>query len=139
MNTSVELKEEISFDEFKAWMNGLVRGKGSVLPSIEDWKVIKKMMDKVVPDIEQVYRHTPIYAPETPFEYQKYPQTPMEPWCVDSTTIPSYGGSGPSTLTNISLGSASYGGSGPLTTNELKLKINPGTELKVSQIAPKSK
>ncbi len=139
MNTSVELKEEISFDEFKAWMNGLVRGKGSVLPSIEDWKVIKKMMDKVVPDIEQVYRHTPIYAPETPFEYQKYPQTPMEPWCVDSTSIPSYGGygTGQCTTTGTSLGSTAYGA--PLTTSDLKLKINPGAELKVSQIAPKSK
>ncbi len=129
MNTNVELKEEISFDEFKAWMNGLVRGKGTVLPSIDDWRVIKQMMDKVVPDVEHIYQHTPIYTPPTPVEYQKYPQTP---WCVDSTSIPSYGGYG----TGTSLGSTSYGA--PLTNSELKLSINPGSELAVSQIAPKS-
>ncbi len=91
MNSTVELKEEITFDEFKAWMMGLVRGKGSKLPNIDDWRIIKTMMDKVVPDKETIIQHTPIYThPPAPTWEQpnKYP-TPG-PWCGDKINTGSW-------------------------------------------------
>jgi len=135
MNTSVELKDEITFDEFKAWMNGLVRGKGSQLPNIDDWRMIKKMMDKVVPDVEKIIQHTPIYAPPVTPSYEKYPQTPMSPWCEPQFT-PTYGsgtGYGFNT-TDISCGSTAYGA--PLTTKQLSIT---NSSLKVSQTPGKVK
>lgn len=49
---NTENKEEISFNEFKAWLTGLIRGKRGQLPDVEDWKQIKVMMDKVAPEVE---------------------------------------------------------------------------------------
>ena len=43
----LESQETITFGEFRAWLTGLIRGKHGVLPDLEDWKMIKKMMDKV--------------------------------------------------------------------------------------------
>jgi len=65
MNSSVELKEEITFDEFKAWMNGLLRGTGKSCPGAEDWRAIYKMMDKVVPDQVEVPQYQPQFVPYT--------------------------------------------------------------------------
>lgn len=140
MNTTTELKEEISFDEFKAWMNGLVRGKGSVLPSLEDWRMIKKMMDKVVPDKEQIIQHTPIYTqPYTQPGTFPYPATP---WCgtTDQHTKPlgssgnygSYGCYGgvsesPVMQTSFSLTDTTYApnaGISNLTVTDTKLKVS---------------
>ncbi len=116
MNSAVELKVEISFDEFKAWMNGLLRGKGSQLPNIDDWRVIKNMMDKVVPDTETIVQHTPIYTnpPIHPTweEPQKYPSVP---WC-DTT----YGGT--PKISNI----GGYGGYGCYGASNLKITESPG-------------
>lgn len=71
MNSSVELKEEITFDEFKAWMNGLLRGTGKNCPGAEDWRAIYKMMDKVVPDKEEQTQYPPVFAPYS---------APEQPW-----------------------------------------------------------
>lgn len=130
MNTNVELKEEISFDEFKAWMNGLVRGRGQALPSLEDWRVIKQMMDKVVPDKETIIQHTPIYTPEP---YEKY-QQPLTPWC-DTQHVPSYGsytGNGTYGSTKLTTSSG-----GPIPTSNLT--ITGSNNLKVSQSPGKVK
>lgn len=43
-------KETITFLEFKAWLTGLVIGKKGALPDLEDWKKIKKELDKVEPE-----------------------------------------------------------------------------------------
>lgn len=40
-------KETITFKEFKHWITGLIQGKGGALPDLDDWEMIKKMMDKV--------------------------------------------------------------------------------------------
>lgn len=61
---NVELKEDITFDEFKAWLTGLIRGKGGALPDLDDWRNIKEMIDKVVPEKEIV--NIPIPAPADP-------------------------------------------------------------------------
>jgi hypothetical protein len=42
-----EEEEKITFKEFKAWLVGLIRGKRGAIPDLQDWKQIKKMMDKV--------------------------------------------------------------------------------------------
>ena len=63
----VEDKESISVSEFKAWLVGLIRGKSGQLPNIEDWKEIKKMLDKVE---EKSIFDTPI--PNYPI-YPTYP------------------------------------------------------------------
>ena len=42
-----ENKDKITFNEFQAWLTGLIRGKGGSLPDVDDWKAIKSMMDKV--------------------------------------------------------------------------------------------
>lgn len=43
----IEEKNTITIAEFKAWLMGLIRGKNGSLPDIEDWKVIKEMLDRV--------------------------------------------------------------------------------------------
>ncbi len=40
-------RKGITFDEFKAWVNQLIVDKKGALPDLNDWKEIKKMMDKV--------------------------------------------------------------------------------------------
>jgi len=74
MNSSVELKNEITFDEFKAWMNGLLRGTGKRCPDVDDWNVIYKMMDKVVPDKEEQITFQPYSVPSETVEWFQPPQ-----------------------------------------------------------------
>ena len=80
-----ESQETITFDEFRAWMTGLIQGKRGALPDIEDWKMIKKMMDKVVPEKEFINIPQPIdpgIAPQPPF----YPSAPpYVPWASPTT------------------------------------------------------
>jgi len=54
MNTNIEQKAEISLDEYKAWLAGLLRGKGKALPNLADWNTINIMADKIVADIVEV-------------------------------------------------------------------------------------
>ena len=75
----IKSKEKISFDEFKAWVNGLLYGKGRTVPDADDWKEIKNMMEKVVPDVVEVQ------DPETPF-FPTLPQAPIVPY--DSPKTP---------------------------------------------------
>ncbi|KKM76538.1 hypothetical protein LCGC14_1379080, partial [marine sediment metagenome] len=39
--------EDISFDEFEAWLKGFVQGKGYKLPNWDDWDVIMATVDNV--------------------------------------------------------------------------------------------
>ena len=75
-----ESKEVITFDEFKAWLTGLIVGKRGALPDLEDWKQIKKMMDKVVPETiieeREVFKDFPFPSDPQPW---KSPITPMIP------------------------------------------------------------
>ena len=48
---NIELKETITLDEYKAQFSGLMRGKGTRVPDSNDWDAIKKLTDKVVPDV----------------------------------------------------------------------------------------
>lgn len=58
-NNSLEQEETITFTEFKAWLTGLVRGKGGALPDLEDWKQIKIMIDRVdEPQPEANWNHS---------------------------------------------------------------------------------
>ena len=54
--------ETITFGEFKMWLQGLIRGKNGALPDTDDWKEIKKMLDKVSADPKSPY------SPYQPFE-----------------------------------------------------------------------
>lgn len=77
---NIELKDEITVEEYKAWLTGLLRGKGSQLPDLNDWKMIKKMTDKIVPEIVEVPQPQPIW-PQYPSEPYKYPAVPDPlPW-----------------------------------------------------------
>lgn len=70
---NVELKEDITFDEFKAWLTGLIRGKGGALPDLDDWRKIKDMIDKVVPEKEIVNIPMPAPADPPPFGPPMWP------------------------------------------------------------------
>lgn len=94
----VENEKEISLKEFKAWLVGLIRGKNGKLPDLEDWKLIKEMLDKVVSEKELIT----IKEKEDPFSpwksepYRYYPpyyvgdpppgQSPFL-WWNDSTDV----------------------------------------------------
>lgn len=98
-------KETITIKEFKAWLTGLVVGKGGALPDLDDWKMIKQMIDKVeeepapvlqpaiVPPTYPSYP-TPV-CPSPPMQPQWTPNTdPYQPgypnwgtWCGDTTSI----------------------------------------------------
>lgn len=82
---NIELKDEITVEEYKAWLTGLLRGKGSQLPDLNDWKVIKKMTDKIVPDVVEVPQPT---WPQYPSEPYKFPDP--QPWWLTqpSTCLP---------------------------------------------------
>jgi len=54
MNTNIERKTEITLDEYKAWLTGLLRGKGKALPNLADWNAINDMANKIVPIIVEV-------------------------------------------------------------------------------------
>jgi hypothetical protein len=43
-----ETEKNMSFNEFRAWLTGLILGKRGTIPDLDDWKEIKKMMDRVV-------------------------------------------------------------------------------------------
>jgi len=43
---NVETTETISFDEFRAWLTGLIRGKNGTIPDVDDWKQVK-IMDNI--------------------------------------------------------------------------------------------
>ena len=73
MKIDIKSKEKISFGEFKAWINGMLYGKGRFLPNSADWKEIKQMMEKVVPDVVEMQN------PETPF-FPTLPSTPIVPY-----------------------------------------------------------
>lgn len=77
----IENKETISFDEFRAWMTGLIVGKRGALPDLDDWKMIKKMMDKVVPEKEIIT----LPATSEPKDRFPYNPTPYNPTWVPNT------------------------------------------------------
>ncbi len=76
---STEVKEEITFNEFKAWLTGLIRGKRGQLPDLEDWKQIKVMVDKVEPEEETITLPTSI----TPYDNTN--TSPLVPKWSDQT------------------------------------------------------
>ncbi len=75
MNTNIELKNEISVGEYKAWLTGFLRGKGNQLPDLKDWKAIKKMTDKIVPDVIETtpWQNPSEYAPLSPNWWENQP------------------------------------------------------------------
>jgi len=86
----VENKNEITFEEFSAWMVGMIRGKGGEIPDIEDWKEIKKMMDKVVPTKEYVTApSSPIFPDLGPYNPPPF-TPPFTPWVDDHTGTPNF-------------------------------------------------
>lgn len=95
----IDTEEEITFAEFKAWLAGLIRGKRGALPDLEDWKAIKKLMDKVVPDVAPPIVGGPAMpAPiiireivkEEPYRPEQFPYTPQPIWITpyDNTGYP---------------------------------------------------
>lgn len=73
----MENKESITVSEFKAWLSGLIRGKNGQLPNIEDWKVIKTMLDKVKEVPPQFY--TPYFQPNVVPHYDTVPAPTWAP------------------------------------------------------------
>jgi len=97
MAKNIENKEEITFNEFRAWMTGLIRGKRGSLPDLEDWKQIKVMMDKVEErEIERDFPPQPTYTPgifiDPPRDNTAYrPWYPNQTWCDTSSDMFSFG------------------------------------------------
>ena len=84
----IKSKEKISFDEFKAWVNGLLYGKGRTVPDADDWKEIKNMMEKVVPDVVEMQdTETPFFPtlPQAPIVAYTTPHTPKPWWKTQPT------------------------------------------------------
>ena len=96
---NIENKEKITFSEFQAWLTGLIRGKNGAIPDLDDWRMIKTMMDRVQPDevtitvpvptepLRENYpfpRTAPRQWPNTtkPYEY-----SPPTIWCSDRTQV----------------------------------------------------
>lgn len=91
-----ENKDEITLNEFKAWLVGLIRGKNGKLPDLEDWKLIKEMLDKVVSEKEVIAikenndPFSPWTSPTEPYKYYPYIGDPLPGhspivWWNDST------------------------------------------------------
>jgi hypothetical protein len=70
-----ESKSYVSFEEFRAWLLGLIQGKKGVLPDIDDWKLIKKMLDKVDPTID-ASKHDQDAPKIVPIPLPVYPSSP---------------------------------------------------------------
>ena len=80
MNISItEQSKGITFNEFKMWLQGLIEGKNGELPDMEDWKRIKSMMDKVVPDVQKIVSPVPADL------YRLYPTYPGPTWITPNT------------------------------------------------------
>lgn len=82
---NINEKKTITFDEFRAWLTGLIVGKRGALPDIDDWKMIKEMMDKVVPENEIVTMPRPPLR-----EDRTSPSIPQHPQWAPSTGTPEY-------------------------------------------------
>ncbi len=91
-------KETISFLEFRAWLTGLIVGKKGALPDLEDWKQIKEMLDKVVPDAITIQQ--PLQPAPMPVDYPTYPTQPM--WVPNTDPYP-FGNGTWCTSTSVSL------------------------------------
>ena len=86
-------EKTITFAEFKAWLTGLIQGKGGALPDVADWKRIKQKMDQVVEQEQlpvsephHVY-YPPVFQPRYDEPYPcSYPPNPGPHW----TTSPIY-------------------------------------------------
>ena len=120
----LEEQESITYDEFRAWLTGLIRGKRGALPDLNDWKIIKTMMDKVVVPQEQVVNPLPIdpyppsfppYIPQGPYDTPTW--NPLSPnWqnpiiCGDGTGYVAH---------------SSRGDTGEFNENAPSLKITDG-------------
>lgn len=92
----IENQKEVTLNEFKAWLVGLIRGKNGKLPDLEDWKLIKEMLDKVVPEqtIVTIKEKEDPFGPWKTDPYKYYPPTWVgDPppssvptiWCSDNT------------------------------------------------------
>ena len=62
----IENRETITFYEFQMWLAGLIRGKQGAIPDLEDWRLIKKMLDKVEPEKEIVKEYITVPSPREP-------------------------------------------------------------------------
>ena len=64
-NKNIEEQENVTFDEFRAWLSGLIVGKRGALPDVDDWRKIKNMLDRVHPETITVTepQYVPPYVP----------------------------------------------------------------------------
>ena len=68
---NVETQETITFVEFRSWLAGLIRGKKGALPDLDDWRVIKEMIDKVTPEERVITVPTQPFSPRLPPFFEK--------------------------------------------------------------------
>lgn len=73
METTTNIEETITIAEFKSWLAGLIQGKRGALPDMEDWKLIKQMLDKVK-------ENNPEYIPYYPNPFPQYPSWTEPRW-----------------------------------------------------------
>ena len=115
----IEIEESITFDQFKAWMVGLIEGKRGALPDIHDWKRIKQMMDKVKPEEKIIVAPQGIRTED--FWAQPYyvPQSPSDGdpnWGMPTITCNN------TTTTDWTLTTTSH--SGPITTDTVRITVD---------------
>lgn len=115
-NNGFENKETITFHEYQAWMTGLIVGKRGALPDLADWKMIKKMMDKVKAEKETVY--LPSVSPD-PFPYN--------PW--NENTHPYISNPSPSPYDPYRTPSVTWCGTGTSVSSDLKFDLTTATAM----------
>ena len=116
-----EIEKKITFDEFKAWMNGLIYGKGNSVPDFHDWELIKQMMERVVPDKVEMQNPAPYPVIQTPVVSYTEPRipSPTDTWeitCSDdvrNVTIGGLSGGDYGAYGTTNFGAAEYIGSLP--------------------------
>ena len=75
----VEDQDTLTVKEFKAWLVGMIRGKRGAIPDLDDWKQIKKMLDKVEESKETIiYKEVEKPGPNNPWQtpYNPHPHPP---------------------------------------------------------------
>jgi len=76
-------KETISFQEFRAWLTGLIVGRRGALPDLDDWRQIKVMIDKVEEKEQPLLQPSPVgpYQPSYPQPVTPHPD--IYPPCLE--------------------------------------------------------
>lgn len=132
-----ELKDNgtdpISIDEFRSFLTGLIIGKGGALPDLNDWKIIKKMLDRVTADeiitlpqlpsmpIDPFRSNPPPFAP-----YPHHPPFAPNIFAPNPFNQPTWIGDNTGTIPNVTLTGGTTTSINDVTEPEYNPFVNTG-------------